>query len=45
MKDYFGVGTVIQIFIAGFIFCIVLMMLFGLYHPHFLDVFRLRQGV
>ena len=40
MKDYFGAGTVIQIFIAGFIFCVVLMMLFGLYHPQFIDVFR-----
>lgn len=40
MKDYFGAGTVIQIFIAGFIFCVVLMMLFGLYHPQFFDMFR-----
>ena len=40
MNDGPGAGTAIQIFIAGFIFCVVLMMLFGLYHPQFFDVFR-----
>lgn len=43
-EDKIGAGTVVQIFIAGFIFCIVLFMLFGLYHPEMLDILKIRHG-